>query len=74
MTAAMIFVLVFVFIVVALTDYYRWRNCKKAPLTETMRKLAFVVRVSLNEEARAEFEKVMHAASFKYAVKKYLKR
>ena len=72
MTAAMIFVLVFVFVLAI--DVYRWYNCKKAPLTETMRKLAFVVRVSLNEEARAEFEKVMHAASFKYAVKKYLKR
>ena len=74
MTAAMIFVLVFVFIVVALTDYYRWRNCKKAPLTETMRALAIVVRFSLSKEARAEFTRAMNHLTFATAAKAYLKR
>ena len=61
-----------VVLVLAVTDYYRWRQCQKAPLTEMLLKLAFVLRVSLNKEARAEFEKVMNQLSFKGAVKDFL--
>jgi hypothetical protein len=72
MTAAMIFVLVFVFVLAI--DVYRWYNCKKAPLTETMLRLAILVRFSLSKEARAEFTRAMNHLTFATAAKAYLKR